>query len=344
LYFEEEYLMKAVYLKNPQDVFINDVPNPVRKGNEVLIKVRSLGICGSDIGAYLGTNPLVSYPRIIGHEIGGEVLEAPENDKIKKGDKVVVEPYIYCGSCYPCSLKRTNCCENLNVLGVHVDGGMCEEFTHPIELIHKIPHTMSWKQAAMVEPLTISLHSIHRVGLKEGEHVVITGSGTIGLLAAQAAIVYGAVPIVVDPLDSRLSLARELGIEHTINPAKEDSVERIKEITNGRMAEAVIEASGATAAIRNTIDYVSYAGRVALVGWPKGEVSLPTFLFTKKELDVRGSRTSAHEFPESIKLISQGKIQVEPVISRMVSLDEVPEAVRELSQHPDRYLKIVAVL
>lgn len=337
--------MKAVYLKAPDDVFIHDIPYPVRKENEVLIKVRAVGICGSDIGAFRGTNPLVSYPRIIGHEIGGEVVEAPENDRgIKAGDRVVLEPYVYCGSCYPCSIDRTNCCEGLTVLGVHIHGGMSEQFSHPIELVHKVPDNIPWEQVPMAEPLTIALHGIHRAGLKEGEHIAITGSGPIGLLAAECALVYGAIPIVIDPVDERLKLARDLGVKHTINPVKEDAVERIKEITNGRMAEAAMEASGAAAAVRSTIDYVSYAGRIALTGWPKNEVPLPTFLITKKELDVRGARNSAWEFPEAMKLISEGKVNVAPLISKTVSLDDIPQAVRDLSDHPEKYLKITGIL
>lgn len=336
--------MKAVYLKAPKEVFIHEIPDPKRKDNEVLIKVMAVGICGSDVGAYRGTNPLVTYPRILGHEIAGEVLEAPENDRgIKVGDRVVLEPLISCGTCYPCGLGRTNCCEKLGVLGVHIEGGMAEQFTHPIHLVHKVPDNIPWEQVPMAEPLTIALHGIHRAGLKSGEHIVITGSGPIGLLAAQAAIVYGATPIVVDPVDERLQLANELGVKHTINPVKENAVERIKEITNGRMAEVAFEASGADAAVKATIDYVSYAGRISLVGWPKGEVPLPTFMITKKELDIRGSRNSAQEFPESIRLIAEGKVNVVPLISKTVLLDDVPQAVVDLSEHPEKYLKITGV-
>lgn len=336
--------MKAVYLKAPKEVLIHDIPSPKRKDNEVLLKVMAVGICGSDVGAYRGTNPLVTYPRILGHEIAGEVLEAPQNDKgIKVGDRVVLEPLISCGACYPCGLGRTNCCEKLAVLGVHIDGGMAEQFSHPAHLVHKVPDNIPWEQVPMAEPLTIALHAIHRAELKAKEHVVITGSGPIGLLAAQAAIVYGAVPIVVDPVDERLKLANELGVKNTINPVKENAVERIKEITKGRMAEVALEASGADAAVKASIEYVSYAGRIVLIGWPKGEVPIPTFMITKKELDVRGSRNSSKAFPESIQLIAEGKVNVVPLISKTVSLEDVPQAVIDLSEHPDKYLKITGV-
>lgn len=337
--------MKSVYLESPNEIKIKEVEKPVRKENEALIKIKSVGICGSDVGAYRGVNPLVSYPRIIGHELAGEVVEIGENSKgIKPGDRVIIDPYIYCGKCYPCSLGRTNCCTDLKVLGVHIDGGMVELFAHPSEMLYKVPDNIPWEQVPAAEPLTIALHAIHRTKVIAGEHVVIIGAGAIGLLAALSAIAYNAVPILMDVVDERLKFANNLGIKHTINAMDKDAIERIKEITEGRMAEVVIEASGANAAIRNTIDYVSYAGRIALTGWPKKETSLPTDLFTKKELDIRGSRTSAGEFEEALKLISEGIVDVKPIISKVIKLEEVPAAVKELSEHPERYLKINAIV
>lgn len=337
--------MKSVYLESPNNIKIKEVEKPVRKENEALIKIKSVGICGSDIGAYRGVNPLVSYPRIIGHELAGEVVEIGENSKgIKPGDKVIIDPYIYCGKCYPCSIGRTNCCTDLKVLGVHIDGGMVEFFTHPSELLWKVPDNISWEQVPAAEPLTIALHAIHRTKVTAGEHVVIIGAGAIGLLAALSAIAYDANPILLDIVDERLSFANGIGIKHTINAMDKDAVEKIKQITNGRMAEVVIEASGSNAAIRNTLDYVSNAGRVALTGWPKKETSLPTNLFTMKEIDIRGSRTSAGEFEEALKLISEGTVDVKSIISKVIKLEEVPEAVKELSEHPERYLKINALI
>lgn len=338
--------MKVVNLNEPNSIYVQDVPIAVKKiDSDVLIKVKALGICGSDIGAYKGTNPLVTYPRVIGHEIGGEVVEVAENDRgIKVGDKVIVEPYIPCYKCYPCSLGRTNCCVDLKVLGVHVDGGMTEYFSHPLNLVSKVPDDMEWKHVAMIEPLTIALHSIHRPKVAAGEHVLLIGAGPIGLLAAQVANVYGATPIVMDLVDERLELAKTLGVKHTINITKENTIEKIKEITNGRMVEVVIEASGAKAAIQSALDYVSFAGRIALVGWPNTEIPLPTALITKKELDIVGSRTSAGEFEEATELIYNKRINVDALISKVVTLDEVPSAVQQIAKHPDQFMKVVAVL
>jgi 2-desacetyl-2-hydroxyethyl bacteriochlorophyllide A dehydrogenase len=338
-------MMKAILINAPRDISLKEVPDPARKENEVLIKVRGMGICGSDIAAYKGINPLVTYPRIIGHEIAGEILETPRSEtEIMPGDRVVIEPCVYCGQCYPCMNKRTNCCENLAVRGVHIDGGMSEFCFHPRHLIHKVPVAVSWMHLAMVEPLTISIHAVKRARLAKGEHLVVTGSGPIGLLAAQYALVIGAVPIMVDPIDERLAFARALGIPHGINPIRESAVERIKEITGGRMAEAMVEASGNDAAIRSSIDYVAYSGRISLVGWPKGEVSLMTAMFTKKELDVMGSRNSLGDFPESIDLIASNKIDAASLVTRKVSFEEIPAAVKEIAAYPEKFMKVVALM
>ena len=336
--------MKAIYLQSPGNIKVEQVAYPCRKENEVLIKVRSLGICGSDIGAYAGTNPLVSYPRIIGHEVAGEVLEVPKNETaLAVGDRIVLEPYVYCGKCYPCKNSRTNCCENLTVLGVHIDGAMSEYFSHPRHLVHKVPDNMPWNLLAMVEPLTISMHAVKRSRVKKGEHVVITGAGPIGLLAAQYALTLEAVPIVVDLVVERLEFAKQLGAKHTVNPIKVDAVSAIKSITAGKMAEVVIEASGSAAAIRSSVDYVAYSGRIALVGWPKNEISLPTALFTKKELDIVGSRNSFRAFPESIRLIAETKVDVASVITKTITFEELPDHVRDISVRPGNYLKVVAL-
>lgn len=336
--------MKAVCMQEPGKIGLKDIDMPVRKDGEALLRVRAAGICGSDIGAYRGTNNLVSYPRIIGHEIAGEIVEIGDNSKgLKVGDRVIVDPYLYCGKCYPCSLKRTNCCEDLKVLGVHVDGGMAEYMTHPADMLVKVPDSLSWEHIPLAEPVTIALHAVHRSRLKAGEHIAINGAGAIGLLIALCALAYGAVPIVVDVVQERLDFAKNIGITHTVNSTQVDLLETIKTITNGRMAEVVAEASGANQAIRNTLLMASYAGRIALTGWPKHETSLPTDLITKKELDIVGARTSAGEFEEAIELIVSGRVNAMAVLSKVITFDEIPAHVEEQSDHPDRYLKINAL-
>ncbi|EEA5334753.1 MFS transporter [Salmonella enterica subsp. enterica serovar Dublin] len=287
----------------------------------------------------------VFVPRIIGHEVTGIVLQegAGMPDNIKEGDRVIVDPYIYCGHCYPCSVGRTNCCENLNVIGVHVDGAMQEVVTHPAHLIHKIPDNVPSEMAPLAEPLTIALHALHRANVKAGEYVAIIGAGAIGLMAALSARHYKATPILIDIVEERLRYAQKLGVPYVLNAADDQVIDAIKNITHGTMAQVVIEASGANSAIRNTLDLASFAGRISFTGWPKQETSLPTNLITYKELDLRGSRTSAGEFDEALRMLSTLEINPQDVVSKVVNLDEIPDAVKELDRYPERYLKINAV-
>lgn len=335
--------MKAVVLQKPFEVAIKDSKEPIPSEGGIKIKVEAVGICGSDVAAYRGTSPLCVYPVVIGHEIIGQALDVTgKNEEFQEGDRVVLEPYIPCGRCYPCSIGRTNCCMNLRVLGVHVNGGMSEYFCHPAALAHKIPeNSNSLEELALIEPLVIALHAIHRVNLQAGEYVVIMGAGPIGNLIAQAAMNYGGIPIVVDLLDARLDLARSTGVRFTVNPATEKLVDRVKEITDGRMAECVIEATGAKNAVQSVLDLAAFAGRVALVGWPKDEIPLLTRLVTFKELSIYGSRNAAGEFQEAIRLITEKKITVKPLISKVVGMEELPDSLRLLAEKPGDYLKIV---
>ena len=269
---------------------------------------------------------------------------AADEKTFRVGDRVILEPYVYCGQCYPCSIGHTNCCENLTVRGVHIEGGMAEYVSHPRHLLHKVPEDIPWHLIPMAEPLVIAMHAVKQAEVKAGEHVAITGAGQIGLLAAQYALTLGALPIVVDPVDERLALATRLGVPHVINPVSQDAVAQIKAITRARMAEAAIEASGAASAIRAMVDYVAYAGRIALVGWPKSDIPMPTALFTKKELTIRGSRNSVGQFPESLRLIAEGKVDVAALLTKTVSLEETPATVVDIAEHPERYLKVTCLL
>ncbi len=333
--------MRAVCLEAPHKVYIKNTSMPRLKPGQALLKIHSAGICGSDLGAFKGSNPLVRYPRILGHELSGEIIEiCGENNGLKVGDRVTPEPYMPCGHCYPCMIDRPNCCEALHLLGVHIDGGMSDYFAHPTNMLYKIPDSMSWEEATVVEPLTIALHCLHRGRLKKGQFVAIVGAGAIGMLAAQAAIHYGANPILIDVLDEKLKYGALFGVKYMVNSLKQSAVEYVREATNGRMAELVVEASGATEAVKSCLSLVSYAGAIAITGWPKEEIALKTELITKKELDALGSRNSHDEFPEAIDMITSGAVTANELISKQVSIEEAPDAIIEQVNHPERYLKI----
>jgi 2-desacetyl-2-hydroxyethyl bacteriochlorophyllide A dehydrogenase len=337
--------MKVVCIEEPRFVRLKDVEAPKPKPGEALVKVKAVGICGSDVAAYRYKHPNCNYPLIIGHETAGLIEEIGNNEQgLKRGDRVILDPYLYCGDCYPCAVGRTNCCENLKVLGVQTDGSMGEYFAHPTSLLVKVPDHIPWAEVPLAEPLTIALHAIHQVRPQQGEHFTVMGSGPIGLMAALAAQIYGAISIVVDVEEGRLKTARNFGIKHTINGAREDVEASIRELTNGRMSETVMEASGAEKGIANSLRCAAYTGRIAFTGWPKQDPVLPTSLITKKELKIMGSRNSANEFEEALELIATKKINMEGFISEIVSLEGLPEAVRQLDQNPGKYLKIVGLL
>lgn len=336
--------MKALFLESPSVINIKEVPYPERKKGYAIVKMTAVSICGSDISAYRGHGQAIQYPLILGHEAVGTVQEIDENAAgIKVGDHVILDPYLYCGKCYPCSLGRTNCCEELKVLGVQTNGAMCEYISHPDNLLYKLPDNIPLELAPLAEPLTIALHGLHRAQAKKGEHVAIIGAGPIGLLAGMAAHKYGAIPVIIDIVDERLKLAKSLGIEHVINSKTQDVVNCLREITNGRMAEVVLEMSGSHNGIENTLEYASYCGRISLTGWPTGETSLETSLITRKEIDIRGARTSVKEFAEALDMISRGQVNARAILSETVTFDELPAAFKNQSDFPGKYLKITAL-
>ena len=334
-------LMKAVYIKKPGKIELEYLAIPSREKNEVLIKVKEVGICGTEIAAFNGNSPSFSYPGIIGHEVVGEVIEVEKNNDLRVGDRVVVKPYKYCGSCYPCKIGKTNCCENLKVLGVQTDGAMKEYLSYPLELVYKIPSTISWTHATIIEPLSIALHVVNRAKIEDGQYVVIMGAGTIGNLIAQVIIDRGAIPILVDPLKKRLELANKMGIKHVINPKSNNLSKYLKLITNYSTVPFVIEASGAIEAVKESFNIISYAGNIILVGWTKKELSINTSIIIKKELNIRGSRNCTTEFDSAIKLVEKNKINIEKIITNIVDVEEASDIIKDMAGKPENYMKVV---
>lgn len=339
--------MKAVQIVGKKDIRVVDVNEPKTFPNHSKIKVLSMGVCGSDVHAYAGKSPNVTYPVIIGHEIIGEIVEIGEGEnprQLRVGDRVVLNPYLYCGTCYACEQGQTNACTSLKCLGVQTDGAMCEIFVHPTKLMIKVPDSIDNELGAVIEPTVIALHALHRLQAKAGEHVVIIGAGCIGLLTAIVAKEKGMHVIVSDVVDERLEIAVALGADGTINPMKENAVEKLLEMTNGRLAECVCEMSGAPAAVRSTLDYAASTGRIALTGWPDRDVELPTAVITRKELKILGSRTGVTaEFEEVVSLIEEGKIDPRKIISRVVAFNELPETIAALDKDPGMAIKVVGL-
>lgn len=336
--------MKALYLEKPNDMYIKDVEEPVRKSGEALISIKMSGVCGTDIHSFTGDNANTIYPVIIGHEAVGTILEVDDDNPkgFKVGDRVVMEPYMGCGTCYACRLGRYNCCENLRTRGVHFDGMMAERISHPVSKTFKVPDDLTDEQACMIEPFTIGLQAAHNAKVQEGDICAIFGAGAIGLVCAMVCRAYGAEPILFDPVDGKLEKARAMGFENCVNNVKEDPAEYLKKFTKGEMAHVIFECSGAKPVIENLGQYLSACGRVVLIGWPHHPYSqIDTGDITRKEASVFGSRNSCNCFSEAIELIESGKLNPDPFISCMVDIEEAKETFEDMIKNPGNYMKSI---
>ena len=287
--------MKYIVCEEPQNFQLKDKEVPLKREGEALIKIHRIGICGTDLHAYGGNQAFFKYPRILGHELAAEILEIDENQqKLKKGDHVIIMPYVSCGTCVACKNGKTNCCANINVLGVHVDGGMQEVISVRTDLL--IPAVnLSFNEMAIIEPLAIGAHALRRAGVKKGETIVVIGCGPIGIGLMKLAQIIGAKVIALDVNKDRLDYAKnQIGVSHALN-VMDNPQDKITEITNGDMATAVFDATGNQKALESGISYMSHGGRFVLVGLSKGELTYNHPTIHAKETTLMCSRNATLE-------------------------------------------------
>jgi len=302
--------MKQVVLEAPGKFVEREAPVPIAAAGQALVRMEKVGICGSDFHAFAGRQPIYTYPRIIGHELSGVVVEAPVNDRgIKAGDRCAIEPYMSCGSCRACVRGRNNCCENIQLLGVHVDGGMQEYLSVPLGLLHKSSR-LSLDQLALVETLGIGAHAVRRSGLKEGESTIIVGAGPIGIAVAQFATALGAQVCIVEKNEWRRSFVEHMGI---VSSSAAES----------RRADVVFDATGNAAVMASSLEHVATAGSLVFVGLTRDPVCIDDALFHRKEVTLLASRNSCGLFPHIIQLIEEGKIDTSHWITDRLKLTEV---------------------
>ncbi|MDO3695376.1 zinc-binding alcohol dehydrogenase family protein [Wenyingzhuangia sp. chi5] len=298
--------MKYIVCEEPGVFLLKEKQVPVPEENEALLRVKKVGICGTDLHAYSGNQAFFTYPRILGHELASEIVEIGENDKgLKSGDRVVIMPYVSCGKCVACRNGKTNCCTDISVLGVHSDGGMQEYITVRKDLL--LPaNQLSYDQMAIVEPLAIGAHAIRRANVQKGETVVVVGCGPIGIGMVKLAQIAGAKVIVLDVNDDRLKYTKEeIGADYVIN-VNDQPVEKIIEITNGDMATAVFDATGFKGALEVGVDYMSHGGRYVLVGLSKGDLNFNHPKIHAKETTIMCSRNATTEdFEHVINVLNQ---------------------------------------
>jgi threonine dehydrogenase-like Zn-dependent dehydrogenase len=309
----------------------------------VLLKLKYVGFCGSDLSTYQGRNPMVQYPRIPGHEISAEILEAGPGvpDGFDPGTPVTVVPYTNCGHCPSCRRGREYACQFNQTLGVQRDGAMQEYLALPWQKILKAP-ALKDLELAMVEPLTVGFHAVERGGVAANNLVMVMGCGMIGAGAIAGALSREATVLAVDIDDHKLDLARELGADHLINSRSSDLHDHLRELTGGEGPDVVIEAAGNPLTYRAAIDEVAFTGRVVCIGYAGKEVSFATKLFVQKELDILGSRNAtAEDFRAVISYLEQGSFPLDRMITRKVKPGEVAGAVRDWAEDPGRIMKIL---
>lgn len=319
--------MKALQLERPEHWRAIDVAEPSSPGpGEALVAVQRVGICGTDLSGYLGKMPFFSYPRIPGHELGVQVLETgPGVTHVRPGDRCSVEPYMNCQRCHACSRGHANCCENLKVLGVMMDGGLTERMLLPARKLHPA-NRLSPEQCALVETLAIGCHAVNRGNPREGENVLVIGAGPIGLSVIEFVKLSGARTIVLDMNEQRLQFCREkMGVPDTIC-ALGNELEELKSLTGGTLADLVIDATGSNKSMSNALNFAAFAGRVVYVGITQQEVAFPHApVMHRRELTLLASRNALPpDFTRIIELIESGRIDTRPWITHRAAFDELP--------------------
>ena len=335
--------MNALKIIEPGKIQLLDIPAPVLGQGEVLLKVERVGLCGSDLSSYLGRNPLVSYPRIPGHEIAGTVLKLGVGvpSHIKEGIQTTLMPYTSCGSCPACRKGRFNTCQFNKTLGVQRDGGLCELISVPWEKL-VFSSGLSLDELALVEPLTIGFHAIDRADVGDGDTILVLGCGMIGLGAVARAATRGATVIAADIDDGKLLTARVMGAAQTINSTKQSLSEEVSRLTDARGADVVVEAVGNPATYRASIEAASFAGKTVCIGYAKEDVPIQTKLIVQKELNTMGSRNATPlDFDAVMKFIKSRRPPVERLVSIRVGLSSSGDAFAQWAQNPASIIKVM---
>ncbi|MCF7686833.1 MAG: zinc-binding alcohol dehydrogenase family protein [Cephaloticoccus sp.] len=316
-------------------------PDSAPGPDEALVRVHRVGVCGTDLHAYAGHQPFFTYPRILGHELGVEVLAIGANVKnVAIGDRCAVEPYLNCGRCIACRTGKPNCCRTLQVLGVHTDGGHRAKLMVPAAKLHR-SSMLSYDQLALVETLGIGAHAVGRSQLQAGESVAVIGAGPIGLAVMQFARAAGARVIAVDVSESRLAFCRDrVGITDQIDARGGGVVARLEALTNGDLPTAVFDATGNVQSMNACFDFVAPGGRLVMVSLVQADVSFHDPHFHRRELTVLSSRNALPaEFTNIIKLIEEGRIDTTSWITHRASLAEVPAVFESWTKPETRVIK-----
>lgn len=334
--------MKAFAIKDKGIVAAVEIPEPIVGATDVLIEVNYIGLCGSDLNSYRGLMPLVTLPRIPGHEISGIVIDKGPQvpGTIQKGDKVTVSPYTNCGVCPACRAGRPNTCEFNQTLGVQREGALTERIAVPYEKVF-VSKTLSLEELALIEPMSVGYHGANRGQVCETDTVLLLGCGTIGMGALVASARKGATLIAVDIDDTKLEQAKRFGAHYTINSTKQDALAIIRQLTSNEGVSVAIEAAGSVETYKLALNAVCFAGRMVFIGYPKHEVSLEAPLLVRKEVNIYGSRNALRVFPSVISMFEKRERPFTDLITRVFPFDQTPDAFKYWDTNPGSVSKIL---
>ncbi len=322
--------MRQIVLDRPGEFSAATQATPTPSADEALVRVHRIGVCGTDLHAFAGRQPFFTYPRVLGHELGVEVVQAPSNEfGIEVGDRCAVEPYLNNPASHASRLGRPNCCEDLQVLGVHVDGGMSGYLSVPLRLLHK-SHKLSYEQLALVETLGIGQHAVERSEIPAGRTALVIGAGPIGLAIVQFLQAAAATPVVADLSAPRRKFVESLGVEAI-------------ESAGDRQFDFVFDATGSKASMEKSFELCAHGATLIFVGLVQDTISFHDPSFHRKELTLKSSRNSAHAFPKIIEMIEDGRIDTGPWVNHRLHLSRIPSDFAGLREIPDLVKAVIEV-
>ncbi|HHV38295.1 MAG TPA: zinc-binding alcohol dehydrogenase family protein [Tepidimicrobium sp.] len=335
--------MKAIKVTKPFNIEICEVERPeIKSPDDVIIKVTSGGICGSDIGIFNGTNSLAIYPRIIGHEFGGIVEEVGENaTEIKVGDKVAVDPVVSCGQCYACRIGRHNVCSSLEAMGVHRDGGFREYVSVNKRNVHKFNEDFDSSLLALVEPYTIGMQINSRGQISKGDKVLIVGSGAIGLCTLDVAKRKGAEVLIADIVPEKLEVAKKMGANRTVLVSEENLEKAVDEFTNKEGMPVIVDTVCSQSSFEDSVKMASPAGRIVVIGLIDTPSQIAQADITKKELTIVGSRLNCNKFDEVVEAFESKELKPELLKTHSFDFTQVKDALKLIENEPEKVIKMV---
>lgn len=336
--------MRYIICEHPGKLSIKNTSHPTPQHNEVMLKIKRIGICGTDLHAFAGNQAYFTYPRILGHELAAEIEDPNGLGALATGEKVAIIPYLHCGRCLACRSGKTNCCASLKVIGVHTDGGMQESIALPQAAIIPTPH-LEWEEIAIIEPLAVAAHAVRRADIKKGEKVLVMGCGPIGLAIMVFAQLAGAEVTALDLNALRLGLAKTaFGADHIVN-AGGDNLKTFQELTGGDLFHTVIDATGSKIAMENGPSYMGHGGKYILVGLYKSNLEFNHPALHAKETSLLCSRNATREdFHKVIDILSTKKFPVSKYITHRVPFGDLTENFKSWTDPASQTIKAMITL